>query len=169
MLSIAVVEDEKAFSNHLSQMLRRWGDAHGEKLAITCFEDGLDIADNFKSRWDIIFLDIQMKLMDGLETARAIRAHDSEVVLIFVTTMAQYAINGYEVDAFDYILKPLSYPQFELHMNKAAREVEKKEKHSDADRAAGLSAGHLSAGTAKGIFDLILNSDKNFEKPFKIL
>jgi len=130
MLSIAVVDDEKAFSNQLSQMLRRWGDAHGEKLAITCFEDGLDIADNFKSRWDIIFLDIQMKLMDGLETARAIRRLDSEVVLIFVTTMAQYAINGYEVDAFDYILKPLSYPQFELRMNKAAREVEKKKKHS---------------------------------------
>ena len=130
MLSIAVVDDEKAFSTQLSRMLRRWGDEHGAELNITCFDDGIDIADNFQSRWDIIFLDIQMKLLDGLKTARAIRAHDSEVVLIFVTTMAQYAINGYEVDAFDYILKPLSYPQFEIRMNKAAREVEKKKKHS---------------------------------------
>ena len=130
MLSIAVVDDEKSFSIQLSQMLRSWSEKHGEELAVTCFEDGIDIADNFKSSWDIIFLDIQMKLLDGLETARRIRMFDSEVVLIFVTTMAQYAINGYEVDAFDYILKPLSYPQFEIRMNKALREVEKKKKHS---------------------------------------
>ena len=130
MLSIAVVDDEKAFSTQLSHMLRRWGDTHGADMEITCFDDGLDIAENFKSKWDIIFLDIQMKHLDGLAAARAIRACDSEVVLIFVTTMAQYAINGYEVDAFDYILKPLSYPQFEIRMNKAAREVEKKKVHS---------------------------------------
>lgn len=130
MLSIAVVDDEKTFSTQLSEMLRRWADEHGEELAITCFADGLDIADNFRSRWDIIFLDIQMKHLDGLATARAIRACDAGVVLIFVTTMAQYAINGYEVDAFDYILKPLSYPQFAIRMNKAAREVEKKKIHS---------------------------------------
>ena len=130
MLTIAVVDDEKAFSTKLSQMLRRWGDAHNMEMEITCFEDGIDIADDFKSKWDIIFLDIQMKLLDGLTTARRIRTCDSEVVLIFVTTMAQYAINGYEVDAFDYILKPLSYPQFELRMNKAVKEVEKKKTHS---------------------------------------
>lgn len=130
MLSVAVVDDEKVFSTQLSQMLLRWGEAHGTEMKITCFEDGIDIADDFKSKWDIIFLDIQMKLLDGLATARRIRTFDSEVVLIFVTTMAQYAINGYEVDAFDYILKPLSYPQFELRMNKAAKEVEKKKTHS---------------------------------------
>ena len=44
--------------------------------------------------------------------------------------MEQYAINGYEVDAFDYILKPLSYPRFEIRMNKAVKEVEKKKAHS---------------------------------------
>lgn len=95
-----------------------------------CFSDGLDIADDFKSRWDMILLDIQMKHLDGLATARRIRACDSEVVLIFITTMAQYAINGYEVDAFDYILKPLEYPQFLLRMKKAVREVEKKASHT---------------------------------------
>ncbi|MBQ8161825.1 MAG: response regulator transcription factor [Clostridia bacterium] len=48
-----------------------------------CFSDGLDIADDFKSRWDMILLDIQMKHLDGLATARRIRACDSEVVPIF--------------------------------------------------------------------------------------
>ena len=130
MYSVAIVDDEKVFSDQLAGMLRRWQDAHGEELSVTCFQDGIDIAEDFKSKWDIIFLDIQMKLLDGLETARRIRACDSDVILIFVTTMGQYAINGYEVDAFDYILKPLEYSRFELRMNKAVKEAEKKKAHS---------------------------------------
>ncbi|MBR0409364.1 MAG: DNA-binding response regulator, partial [Clostridia bacterium] len=46
------------------------------------------------------------------------------------TTMAQYAINGYEVDAFDYVLKPLEYAPFALRMKKAVKEVEKKKAHA---------------------------------------
>lgn len=130
MYSVAIVDDEKAFSDQLAGMLRRWQETHGEELNVTCFQDGIDIAEDFKSKWDIIFLDIQMKLLDGLETARRIRACDSDVILIFVTTMGQYAINGYEVDAFDYILKPLEYSRFELRMNKAVKEAEKKKAHS---------------------------------------
>ena len=130
MLSIAVVDDEQAFSDALCQMIRQFAAKQHIEVSITCFQDGIDIAEDFRSKWDIIFLDIQMKLMDGLAAARRIRACDSDVVLIFVTTMAQYAINGYEVDAFDYILKPLSYPQFEIRMNKAVKEVEKKKAHS---------------------------------------
>ena len=130
MISIAVVDDEQAFSDSLSRMIRQYAKENGLEVEITCFQDGMDIADDFKARWDIIFLDIQMKLLDGLATARRIRTCDRDVVLIFITTMAQYAINGYEVDAFDYILKPLSYPQFEIRMNKAVREVEKKKVHT---------------------------------------
>ena len=130
MYSVAIVDDEIVFSDQLAGMLHRWQETHGEELNVTCFQDGIDIAEDFKSKWDIIFLDIQMKLLDGLETARRIRACDSNVILIFVTTMGQYAINGYEVDAFDYILKPLEYSRFELRMNKAIKEAEKKKAHS---------------------------------------
>ncbi len=129
MYSVAVVDDEKTFSDQMTLMLRRWADEHDTELDITCFQDGIEIAEDFRHRWDIIFLDIQMKLLDGLDTARRIRACDSDVIIIFVTTMAQYAINGYEVDAFDYILKPLSYPQFGLRMAKAIRTAEKKKAH----------------------------------------
>ena len=130
MISIAVVDDEKVFSDQMTGMLRRWQAAHGVELEITCFEDGIEIAEDFRHKWDIIFLDIQMKHLDGLAAAKRIRACDSDVIIIFVTTMAQYAINGYEVDAFDYILKPLEYPQFVLRMKKAVKAAEKKKAHS---------------------------------------
>ena len=130
MLSIAVVDDEKAFSDRLCRFIQQYTAQNGIQADVTCFEDGMDIAEDFKSKWDIIFLDIQMKLLDGLATARRIRACDSEVIIIFVTTMAQYAINGYEVDAFDYVLKPLEYSQFELRMKKAVKEVEKRKNHT---------------------------------------
>ena len=130
MLSIAVVDDEKVFSDRLDSFIKKYCKEQEIEAEVTCFEDGLDITDDFKAKWDIIFLDIQMKHLNGLDTARRIREADSEVIIIFVTTMAQYAINGYEVDAFDYVLKPVEYPQFALRMAKAVKAVEKKRAHT---------------------------------------
>lgn len=54
--------------------------------------------------------------MDGMDMAKRLRAMDEKAVIIFVTQMAQYAVKGYEVNAFDFILKPVSYTEFSLKM-----------------------------------------------------
>jgi DNA-binding LytR/AlgR family response regulator len=64
--------------------------------------------------------------MNGMEAARNIRICDKEAVIIFVTNMAQYAIQGYEVNALDFILKPVTYENFVFRMEKALRYVAKK-------------------------------------------
>ena len=68
-------------------------------------------------------LDIQLVVMDGMETAKKIRKLDENVILIFITNMAQYAIQGYEVNALDYVLKPVSYFAFSQELDKAVKKI----------------------------------------------
>jgi DNA-binding LytR/AlgR family response regulator len=128
MVRIAIVEDEKEFQEQLSAYLKRYQDTSGEKIQVTIFEDGLDIIENYQSEWDIILMDIKMKHMDGMEAAHKIRAMDTEVILMFITTMAKYAINGYEVDAMDFVLKPIRYAQFSTKIIKAVNMIKRKSK-----------------------------------------
>lgn len=139
MLSIAVVDDEIAFQQIICEYIEQYSQKHNRQFRTTCFKDGLDIADEYKAKWDIIFLDIRMQFMDGMAAARRIRSLDPNVVLIFITTLAQYAVHGYEVNALDFVLKPLNYEQFELRMTKAINVADKHQinkqiylrKHSD--------------------------------------
>ena len=66
------------------------------------FSDGDEILDDFRADYDLI-------LLDGLETAEKIRELDRNVYLVFVTNLANYAIRGYSVQAFDFVLKPVNY------------------------------------------------------------
>ena len=75
--------------------------------------------ESYQRQYDIIFMDIQMPGIDGMRAAERLRAIDSTVVLIFVTSLAQYAIQGYSVGALDYILKPVSYPALALKLQRA--------------------------------------------------
>ena len=75
----------------------------------------------------VILMDVEMKFMDGMSAAEEIRKIDTEVVIIFITNMAQYAIRGYAVDALDYVLKPVSYFAFSQRLNRAISRMKKRE------------------------------------------
>ena len=109
MIRIAIVEDDKNYIIELKNLLSKYEQESNQKLIITVFEDGEDIVTDYKADYDIILMDIEMHFMDGMTAATKIREKDSEVVLIFITNMPQYVMEGYKVDALDYVLKPLSY------------------------------------------------------------
>ena len=128
MVHIAIVEDDPSCQQLLMGYLRRYENDSGECFELSVFSDGIDITESFAPKYDIILLDVQMKCMDGFETARRIRAMDSNVILIFITNMAQFAIKGYEVDALSYLLKPVPYFAFSQELKRSLDRVKKKEK-----------------------------------------
>ena len=107
MTRIAIVEDEAAVREQLEGYVQRYTRQYGTQFEVTMFTDGVEILEDYRPVYDIIFLDVEMQHLDGMETARRIRELDSDVLLIFITNMAQYAIKGYAVGALDYVLKPV--------------------------------------------------------------
>ena len=120
--------------------------AQGERSQAGCdpFADGSQIVEPYRPGFDIIFLDIEMPRLGGMPTAERIRQLDPEVVLIFVTNMAQYAIRGYEVDALDFVLKPVSYYQFSTKLERALQRIQRAARRAGgpAGRRRGAIAGH---------------------------
>lgn len=129
MIRIAIVEDEASYRRQLADYLDRYGRESGQSLTITAFSDGDELVEGYQSRFDIILLDVEMPFLDGMTAAEEIRKVDPEVVIIFITNMAQYAIRGYAVDALDYVLKPVSYFAFSQRLDRAITRMKKREKH----------------------------------------
>ena len=127
MLRIAVVEDDKTYAAKLKEYLVRYGTEKNQKISVALFPDGEDIVTDYSAEFDIILMDVEMTFMDGMTTAERIREKDNEVVIIFITNMPQYAIQGYKVDALDYVLKPISYFAFSQRIDRALTRVKKKE------------------------------------------
>lgn len=127
MIRIAIVEDEEFYVNELKGYLEEYQKDYGEEFSVTVYRDGDGITAKYRAQFDIILMDIQMKFMDGMSAAEEIRKQDSEVVIMFITNMTQYAIRGYEVDALDYILKPVSYFAFSQKLGRAIARIRKKE------------------------------------------
>lgn len=130
MIRIAVVEDDLSYSNQLTEYLHKYEAECGERFEISTFPDGNRIVDSYHSQFDIILMDIEMQFMDGMSAAEAIRKNDKEVVIIFITHTPQYAIRGYEVEALDYIIKPVSYFAFTQRLTRAITRMKKREQKS---------------------------------------
>lgn len=81
----------------------------GLKLYIVTYADGSELLQNYPMDIHLIFLDICMTHTNGLETANAIRKMDSKVSIIFLTSMAEYALDGYKYNATNFIIKPIQY------------------------------------------------------------
>lgn len=119
MIRIAIVDDEEKESEILRGLLDRYFKESEGEYSCSVFRDGVDFTDNYRADYDIVLMDIEMPLMDGLKAARRLREIDPSVSLIFVTNMANYAVKGYEVDAVGFIVKPVSYYALKMNMRKA--------------------------------------------------
>lgn len=128
MIRFAIVEDDPMYQEQLKEYLERYSGEIGDKFTVKTFRDGDEIALNYRAEFDILLMDIQMEFMDGMTAAKEIRKLDGEVIIIFITNMSQFAIEGYAVDALDYILKPISYYAFTQSIERAMGRLKRREK-----------------------------------------
>ena len=119
MITIALVDDDDADARVTASMIDRYFDGDASRHAVTRFADGDSLLRDYKASFDLMFLDVEMPGTDGVTVARRLRVVDDQTVLVFTTKMAQYAVEGYDVDAIGYLLKPLNYYAFSIKMRKA--------------------------------------------------
>lgn len=128
MYRIQILEDDLAAAETLLSCLRRYGDSHSIAFEAMHFSNALEFLERYSGNADLIFFDIEMPGLNGMEAAKQIREIDPNVTIVFVTNLAQFAIEGYSVHALDLILKPYNYAAMEKKFDRIFTELSHKNK-----------------------------------------
>ena len=122
MYRVLIVEDEADEASTLRSHIERFGAARGVEFSVTWLKTAFDFIQQ-SGKFDLVFLDIDLPGISGMEAAQLLRTYDEVTPIIFVTNLAQYAVKGYQVDALDFMVKPVGYYDFSLRMEKALRKL----------------------------------------------
>lgn len=126
MIRIASIEDNDQEEKILRTHLDRWSNDRSLDIDLVWFKSAVEFISQ-QAPFDIILMDIDLPGVNGMEAATLLRTYDEETPLIFVTNLAQYAVKGYEVNALDFIVKPVGYHSLSVRMDKAMRQIERKQ------------------------------------------
>lgn len=119
MRNVAIVEDEDAAAELLSSYIKKYEQTAGQKFRIDRFKTATEFLDGYRSVYAVVFMDIQMPQMNGMDGAVELRKRDKTVSIVFITNLVQFAQRGYEVDAVSFLVKPVSYFDFSMKFKKA--------------------------------------------------
>ena len=144
MIRVALVDDEKNQYDEMQKCLDRFAEENDVAFSVFYFSNGLSFLES-NIDVDLVLMDIDMPFMNGIEVAKELRKKDEEVILIFITNMVEYAIKGYEVNAQDYILKPINYARFSSLLKKILKSIFSKKEF-------------VSIKTTEGIRKIYINS-----------
>lgn len=117
MINIAICDDEQTSLNSIKKLTTDFFRSQNIKINISLFSSGEELLSSDKDI-DILFLDIQMKQLNGIETAKKIRNKSYKCFLIFITVLKEMVFQSFEVQPFDYMLKPIQYDNFKKTMER---------------------------------------------------
>ena len=122
LVRILVVEDDENEAAALVSCLKRYEKLHCQPFTISVTNTAFEIIDTVPDA-DIMFMDIGLPGINGMEAAGMLRMRGVRTPIIFITSLAQYAASSYEVDALDFMVKPVKYESFALRMDRALRVI----------------------------------------------
>lgn len=130
-MNIVIVEDCKEHSEIIKTYIEEWSVAVDKKVSVTHYENGEKFLfhNEDTSRIDVVFLDIQMPGISGVELARKLRSNNKELSIVFTTGIDDYMEEGYELEATHYLRKPVSAEKVRLCLDKVSRKVRQKEEY----------------------------------------
>ena len=128
-MRIAIIEDEQPFADELAEYITRFSQEYQTEIQCQHYKSSTAFLSSYQPIWDLLLLDIEMPGMDGMTLAHRVREIDQNVILIFITKVAKYAMAGYEVAALDYVLKPVNYYAFSMKLRRVLGLLETKQKN----------------------------------------
>ncbi|MFR9071454.1 MAG: LytR/AlgR family response regulator transcription factor [Paraclostridium sp.] len=129
MIKIAICEDKKEQRELLKTYINQIFESLYIKYKLEIFNSGEELLENYQNDTDVLLLDIQMGQINGMDTARKIRSIDDKVEIIFITSLIEYALEGYEVRAYRYLIKPVKYENLKENIINCIKEVDIKNKY----------------------------------------
>lgn len=118
MWKFAIVEDNRDDALKLKQSINHYFHDASLPPSIDVFESSSNFLKQYSSNYNVIFMDIEMPGLNGLEVSKKIREIDKNVIIVFTTSIVQYAVDGYAVNVFDCLIKPFTYETFEIKIRR---------------------------------------------------
>ncbi len=121
-MKIAICDDLESDRQAIIHMIKKYCKDYNLELDLYDYENGHKLLSDFKhEKFELIFLDIYMNNINGIEIAKEIRLQDSDIIIIFMTTSKDHALDAFEVDAMQYLVKPVDYEKLQHIFNKCQK------------------------------------------------
>lgn len=136
VLRIGMCDDERLSLNYLNKLIAKYQDTIEDELMVEIFDNGTALLEAMRTReFHIVFLDVEMTEMNsGIEIARAIRKENQKVLIVFITSHEDFALDAFRVSASQYLLKPVDYKVLADLLDRLIRQMDANmqyEKHKD--------------------------------------
>ena len=125
-INTAFIEDEETYANSLNHLISNWGKQNNIIFNVNHFVSGKTFFESHYLLFDLIFLDIELNDTNGLDIAKKLREQEYKGIIIFVTSHSEYVFEGYNVQAFNYLVKPFNKDNLFKTLASAVKLVEKK-------------------------------------------
>ncbi len=126
-IRLALCDDEHFFLKDMKQNLKKYEEETSYEIIVGEYCSGIQFLEDIKEKglsWDIIFLDVDMPLKKGTEVAKEIRKNYEDVVICYITSFGEYALQAFEAEVLEYVVKPVDYQSLRHSLNRCIKQVQ---------------------------------------------